>query len=242
MHFFRAWALDIEHGDRVVVTNVDDIEIGPDDLEAMGLNDGNRSRVVYVAHLAAEGQIDIRCVADRDCGHKVDDYSYVTLCWTDYPALESYAMDEATLDRANLLSFGARLPAGSELLPKLAHALRELFAVRLQHEHLPKPRYESGFTGSPRSLEKFDVLPTIDIRIRAEAAKYPRPEGDDPRAFAYGHDIGELLLCAFGNALRTQSGLNTRDAVEGALRSAMQVVGSYRRERLFQKLEEWVAA
>ncbi len=239
--FFRAWALDIAHGERVVVTHVDNIEIGFDELEALRLNDGQRSRAIYVALRAAESQVDMRSVADRDCGHQVDEHNYATLLWTDFPAIESYAVQEATLNRANLLSFGGRLPEASELLPSLTYALRELFAVRLQNEHLPKPRYTSGFRRSPRLLEDFDVTATVAASIRGEAADYPRPQGDDPRSFAYGHDVGELLLCAYGNALRTQAGLSTREAVEGALLMAMQIVGSYRNEPLFRALEEWVA-
>lgn len=240
--FFRAWAYDVPCGERLVITSVDDIEITFDDLDAMGLNDGQRSRVVYVASQAAESQFDMRCVADRDCGHQVDDHSYATLLWTDYPAIESYAVDEATLNRANLLSFGGRLPEASELLPNLTYALRELFAVRLQNEHLSAPRYASGFGRVPRLLENFDVASAVEGRLRADVAGYPRPQGEDPRSFAYGHDVGELLLCAYGNALRNQAGLSTREAVEGALLLAMQVVGSYRGEPLFQGLEEWVAA
>lgn len=241
--FFRAWATEIDGGEHVVVTSVERIDVPQETIDALGLNDGNRARVVVIACHADQSSVDLRCVADRDCGHNVADHEYPTLMWTDYPALESYAVDASVLDRANLLSFSEKLPPASELLPGLAFALRELFAVRSQNEHLPKPKYDAGFRHKSRSLTSFDVTAAVDATIRSAAATYARPEAtDDPRTYAYGHDIAELLLAAYGNALKNKAGLGGREAVENALRSALQAVGSYKDEPLFNSLARWVAA
>lgn len=240
--FFRAWADDLDARDRVVVTSVEDIEIDTDWLFEVGLNDGNRSLVLLVAHRASSITSNVRCIADRDCGHGIDAFDYEVLMWTDFPALESYAIDAAVMDRANLLSFAGRLPSAAILLPPLGFALRELFAVRAKHEHLPRPKYDAGFKNKTRRFEDFRVELTVDVSIRSETPSYPRPQSTDPREHAYGHDVAELLLAVHGNALKNQAGLATREAVEGALRSAMQVVGTYKSERLFRELEAWIAA
>jgi hypothetical protein len=241
--FFRAWAKDVAGGERVVVTSVERIDVAPQWLIDNGLNDGNRSRLVLIARRAHEASVNLRCVADRDCGHHVEEHTYATLAWTDFPALESYAVEESVLDRANLLSFAERLPPASDLLPGLAYALAELFAVRSRNEHLPKPKYQAGFKNKDRSLTSFDVAAAVDVTIRSHVVSYERPSSnDDPRSYAYGHDIAELLLAVFGNTLKNHAGLSNRDAVEGALRSAMQVVGTYKEQPMFKGLADWVAA
>jgi hypothetical protein len=58
--------------------------------------------------------------------------------------------------------------------------------------------------------------------------------------YAYGHDIGELLLAAYGNQLKNKAGLGGIEPVEGALRSAIQAAGSYVGEPLFVKLRAWI--
>ncbi|AUI51118.1 hypothetical protein [Arthrobacter crystallopoietes] len=241
--FFRAWAMDIAGGERVVVTSVERVDVAPQWLIDIGLNDGNRARLVFIARRAHEKSIDLRCVADRDCGHHVEENTYTTLTWTDFPALESYAVEESVLDRANLLSFAEKLPPASDLLPSLAFALGELFAVRSRNEHLPKPKYQAGFKNRNRSLMSFDVVAAVDMTIRSHVESYTRPSSnDDPRAYAYGHDIAELLLAVYGNTLKNHAGLSSRDAVEGALRSAIQAVGKYKDEPMFRGLADWVAA
>lgn len=239
--FIQAWLQDIRSGESVVVTQVGSIHVDAADVEQLGFADGNRGRVVLVAVRAAEANVDLRAIADRDCGHHVATHTYPTLCWTDFPALESYALDATTLERANLLSFEGRLPEGPVLLAQLAPALRDLFAVRLVHEHLEQPNYSAGLANR-RSLAEFDVAAAVHIAIRAEVPSYERPSGADPREFAYGHDIGELLLAAFANVIRNQVGLQKLSAVESALRSAVQVVGSYKTEPMFLRLQEWIAA
>jgi hypothetical protein len=241
--FFRAWAMDMAGGERVVVTSVERIDVPAQWLIDIGLNDGNRARLVFIARRAHEASIDLRCIADRDCGHHVEKHRYATLAWTDFPALESYAVEESVLDRANLLSFAEKLPPASELLPSLAFALGELYAVRSRNEHLPKPKYQAGFKNKDRSLTSFDVAAAVDVTVRTHVPSYTRPSSsEDPRAYSYGHDVAELLLAAYGNTLKNHAGLSGRDAVEGALRSAIQAVGTYKDEPMFKGLARWVAA
>ncbi|MDR2256481.1 MAG: hypothetical protein LBE25_10840 [Arthrobacter sp.] len=240
--FMRVWSRNVENGDKVVITPATNLKISGRTLEAEGLNDGNRARAIYVAKEAASNGVDLVCIADRDGGHNVADHQYSTLFWTDYPAMESYALVADVLDLANQLSFGERLPPGAKLIDDLKHPLREIFAVRAQNEHLPDPKFDAAFKGRNNTLTTFDVTLVVDSRVGAASKHYPRHASSDVRDFAYGHDIADLLLCAFGNAIKNQSGLRTREAVEGALRSALQLEGSFKEEGLFRRLAAWISA
>jgi hypothetical protein len=239
-HFIRAWIQNSHGRTDVVVTPVEYLEVSDSVIFTLNLLDSNRSRVIVVALEAAEKRVNLRCVAHRDCGHGVAEHQYETLLWTDYPAMESYAVDEQNLNTANLLNFGAQLPDANELLAPISFALRELYAVRCHHQDLERPKYEAGL--GTRSLAEFDVTATVHVSIRPHVEGYSRPDFVDPRGYGYGHDIGELLLEAFGNALKNRSGLRTLAAVEAALRSAIQVTGRYESEPLFVQLQEWIAS
>lgn len=240
--FIRVW-LDGLGGtySEAAVTAVTRLEVPTSDVLALDLNDSNRSRVIVVAAKAFENGVDLRCVADKDCGHDVEEHVYETLIWTDYPAMESYAVEPKALDTANLLSFGGLLPPADKLLDHLSFALRELFAVRLHNQHLEKPNYKAGLQGRRATLNQFDVSATVHVSIRDAAKGYERPTGSDPRTFAYGHDVGELLLAAYGNELQNRAGLRGLAAVEGALRSAVHAAGTFIEEELFLRLQGWIA-
>jgi hypothetical protein len=241
--FMRAWLQDVEGGARIIVTPVDDIDVPTSGLFELQLPDANRSRVIFVAFAAERESANIRCVADRDCGQDVTSHQYSTLIWTDFPAIESYAVDARTFDRANLLSFNQRLPGGDDLLPAISHALRELYAMRLAHPTMREPNYSAGLKGQRNldGLASFDVTRAVEPQIGNIASTLPRSDADDPREFSYGHDIAGLLIAAFGNDLSNRAGLRNKDAVENALRSAVQAVGAYVSEPLFSSLVEWIA-
>lgn len=241
--FIRAWLDD--HSDakwRVPVTTVDSLEVKVADVFNFGLTEGNRSRVIVVAAIAKERKVNLRCIADRDCGHDVEKYSFDTLVWTDFPAVESYVVEPKALEKANLLSFGGFLPPASELLEQLSFALSELFAVRCRHQYLQTPNYKAGLKGRRATLDKFDVVPAVPAEIRHKVPGYKRPSASDPREYAYGHDIGELLLAAYANELQNKAGLMGLKAVEAALRSAIQAAGTFVQEPLFVELARWIEA
>ncbi|QZQ55577.1 hypothetical protein KZI27_01525 [Curtobacterium sp. TC1] len=238
--FLRAWLRAAADSHPVAVTPVENLEVDAFELASHGLSDGARGRVLIVALHAHEQGIDIRCVADRDTGSSVAAHSYDTLLWTDYPAIESYALHAETLDLANLLSFNEQLPSGAELVDSLTDPLRELFAIRSMHPNLQRPNYGAAFKGGG-SLRQFDSSKVVPPEIQAVMSAYPRPEDADSRLFAYGHDIGELLLGAYGGKLKNKAGLANLGAVEAALRSALLLSGYIATEPLFLKLSVWVA-
>lgn len=223
------------------VTSIEEVDVPTGEVFLLGLNDGNRSRVIAVAAASSGRSVDIRCVADRDCGSGVDKHDYETLLWTDYPGLESYALTPEALGIFRELYAGGRLPAVDVLLPELARVLREIFAVRCHHEHLPKPSYKAGFTTRPPRLDSFDVTLTVDHSIRADVASYVRSTSADPRRYAYGHDIAEVLIAVYANDLKNGAGIASSKALETALLSALLIAGAPTSEPLFDSLSRWAA-
>lgn len=236
--FFKTWLEGKAQEHNLIVRCVDSLDVTADSLEKIGLNDGNRSRVIFVAKEAHRQDVDLRCIADRDCGHDLTCHQYPTLLWTDFPALESYAVESQTLDVANRMNFGEKLPPASELLPGLSFTLRELFCARVQQPHLTNPKIKAGLRG--KSLEEFSLKDALGPADAWNADSWPRPDASgDPRHYAYGHDIAAILLTAFANQLKNSAGLSTTEAIEGALRGAMLIVGTFEKESLFQEVLTW---
>ncbi len=238
--FFRAWLDDIGGSAvEVAVTCVESLDVPVGEILSLGLTEGQRGRVVVVGAKSSNEGVDIRCVADRDCGTDVNDHEYTNLVWTDYPAIESYVVERGALDKANLLSFGGVLPDGDELLEGLSFALGELFAVRRRHPSLSRPNYKAGLPKRSK-LHDFDVKRAVDVSLRPLVDGYERPSDSDPRHYAYGHDVGELLLAAYGNEIQNKAGLRTLMAVEGALRSAIHASRVFACEPMFVALKRWI--
>lgn len=240
--FFTAWLKQHFESVAVHVLPVEGIEIPDEEIQTSGMNVGNRSRVVLLARELHDEADTVRCLADRDCGEHLDEHDYATLLWTDFPALESYTVSKSVLEHANLISFGARLPEAEELLSGLAFALRELFAVRVHHPHLPRPKYSAGMGKQPNPLSAFDVSKVLTPAVAKSSQSYQRSEASDPRHYSYGHDISELLLAAFANVLKNSCGISRREAVEAALLGALLAVAELEQEPLFAGLIEWVQA
>jgi hypothetical protein len=238
--FLRAWLESIGLEGAAEVTTVGSLDVPTHRVLGLGFQDGERGRVVVVAQLACESDVDLRCIADRDCGHGVDAIRGCDiLLWTDFPAIESYVVDQPTLDKANLVSFEERLPEAKTLLPMMGFALRELFAVRLKHENLPEPKYSAGLKRGT-SLAQFDVGATVSPHIAAAVDEYVRPTAPDVRAVAYGHDVAELLWAAYPNVFKNQLGYKSRETLERALLGALLLSRSCFEMTLFREVEAWL--
>ena len=226
-------------GQEVIVVAVETIDLPAEDLLQIGLNDGNRSRVLLFASLAADSAADIRFIADRDCGHNVSDFKMHGLLWTDYPALESYAFTGQILGILNAHFLGERLPSGDVLVRDLSKVLLELFTVRMHNEHLPTPNLAKGFPKNSKKPSDFDVSKTVDSSIGAASVTYVRPQFVDPREIVYGHDLAEILMHLYGNAIKTQAGYSRSEALENAMRAVLLIEKSIGSEPLFVELGSW---
>lgn len=236
--FVERWLLLSNNLERVVVLTADRIEVDNGEVMRMGLSDGNRSRVLFLARISHEADLAIGCIADRDTGVGVDEYQYDNLFWTDYPALESYALQSQVLDHANDLMFHRRLPSGVDLVDQIKPALHSLFHLRRSIPNLRKPNYGAGLKG--RSLPEFDVEKATGHKLNAEVDVCCEALDGDPRHYAYGHDIGNLIMAAFANDLKNRLGFAKTEAVESALRGAVFDFGRISEEQMFVNLAKWL--
>ena len=225
---------------RPPVISVDSLDIDAGELLALGLNEGSRSRVIFVAMRAEQENLDLRCIADLDCGHDVDLFTGSTLIWTDFPAIESYGFNAKTLDSLNRLFLGERLPAGDVLLGTMSPMLADLFTVRTNNPHLPDPDIPKGLT-KERGVFKFDVALTLVPTVAAKVPSYGAIAPSDPRSSAYGHDICAMLFALHSNVLKNQAHVADPEALEHLLRAAILIANDLRENALFSTLIDWAA-
>lgn len=219
------------------VNNVDTTTLSDDD----NLNsNSNRTNVIRLAKEAHSKNINIRCIADRDVGHDCVNFNYPTLLWTDFPAIESYAVTPQILDSLNLLHLSRSLPDSRELIPQLSFALRKLFAVRKTNNHLPRPKYKKGLEKNSSSYT-FDVTKTVSHEIcHSIPANLLPSDLDDPRTHSYGHDIAELLMAAYSSKIKNRKDGAIKDvvALENAMRNCILMYCD--NEPLFTSLYAWL--
>lgn len=239
--FFEVWCKQLGVNCQVRVMAVERVEVDAAELYRRGLSEGNRGRVIALAHLLDDSADRVVCIADMDVGQELAGNESEYLKLTDYPALESYCLESSTLEHANKILFAGKLPEPDVLLPSISFALRELFAIRLMHPDLDQPNFDRGLAASANDLSGFDVKAAVAPHVAAKCSAYRRPNDADPRNYAYGHDIGSLLFSAFKNQLKNGAGLLTVEAVEASLRSAMLATGDFVDESLFVYLRGWLA-
>lgn len=240
--FYKEWLRQAGKGQELrplVVEAVDAIDLGETSDVELQLPKGARSSVILIALAASKKPVDIRCIADRDCGHHVDKVQVEELWWTDFPALESYLFESDTLDTVNRMAFGERLPDGAKLVATLAPVLRELYTVRLHNESLRAPDISKGY-GKSKNPVDFDVRKAVAPEVAAVAHTYTRPSEGDPRSYAYGHDIADLLLHQFGNEIKNQAKIPHREALEAHFRWCLLVSKTFDSSVLAAKLSSWL--
>ena len=245
--FYTTWAIkrlnvtktELGRLNKILIQSVSDVDTTtlPDDDN---LNSGsNRTKVIRLAKEAHSRNINIRCIADRDVGHDCETLNYPTLLWTDYPALESYAITPQILDSLNSLHLNNSLPESEELIPQLSFALRELFAVRQANKHLPQPKYKKGLEKNS-TLDTFDVSKTVLHETICSIPANRRPsKSDDPRTYSYGHDIAELLMAAYPGKIKNRKNGAIKDVagLENAMRNCILMYCD--NEGLFVSLHAW---
>ena len=241
--FFTQWLTGFEFDGvpRPTVMTVGGLDVSAGDLSSRGLNDGERSRVIFVAMFAESEKLDhVRCVADRDTDHDISRFKASTLLWTDFPALESYGFEPTVLNTLNTLFLGARLPHGDELVALMSPMLLELYTVRLHNEHLPRPNLPRAVSVSKGQFT-FQVEKAVSPAVAAKVSTYSRPAFADTRSHAYGHDIGALILALFGNVVRTQVGIRDQAILEDMLRAAFLMTADLKALPLFREIAQWAA-
>ncbi|WP_291380178.1 hypothetical protein [Demequina sp.] len=237
--FFEEWLQTVLPTGRVTIVPVDFVDVDPQEVIRRGLNEGCRSSVIVLAHLAQAHVAEILCVADRDTGAHCDEFAVASLRFTDFPALESYCLDQVTLNTVRNVALREKIPPVADFMPGLEFALRELFAVRCMHPNLPKPNYAKGISKQGTGLMGFDVAAAMEPGMSALCASYERTTSTDSRSYAYGHDISELLFAQYKNQLKNGCGIARPEALEAVFRIAMLATKSFEEEPFFKSIIEW---
>lgn len=238
--FFQVWARKLHFNPAPIFLEVDRLEVGPDILMSYNFNDSQRSRVVVVAREAFEREVSLRCVADRDTGCNVDNNNFETLLWTDYPAIESYAMTRSVLDLMNISIFRNRYNA-DDLFNDLSRILSLIYSLRLKVSNLPALNYDKSFP-QRGVLEKFTLERAVSDQHKELAKTCAPSKATDPRKVSYGHDIASLLF--FHDKQFFKGTLHITDVaqLEDQMLKVVEMDGNYRTEPLFQQLEHWLNA
>ncbi|MCI4011675.1 hypothetical protein [Brevibacterium sp. ZH18] len=242
--FYREWVYQ-KFGKfdstNITIESADFIEFDEFWNEVHDLTPGNRSYVMFGAKKAKSRSADIGFIADRDCGHHVDNFQFPNLWWTDFPALESYIFTEAALGVLNRLELGDRLPPGREIVAKLSPVLNELFTVRYFNRDLPRPDVDKGF-GRSKNPNDFDIKMAVSPDVANEVDSYPRRDDEDPRAFAYGHDVASVLLASYRNEIKNQAKIPNQDVLESRFRACLLISKVFDASALAISLSGWLQA
>lgn len=204
-------------------------------LAEVGLSEGARQRVVWIALQIPSEAARVQCLADLDCGELAARFSSDRLWWTDHPAIESYAFEPETLDILNQMFLREQLPEGTAVVAELIPVLVDLFRIRLHNENIPAPAVHKGF-----GKNGWDPRPTVPPEIAARLSEFPSPSFEDPRDVAYGHDVAKALYSRFANEIKNRAKIGDLTTLEDDLRAALILSGAFAQSRLASQLLEWL--
>lgn len=219
--FYEAWIRANLPNKKILVKKIEDVEVPFEELHALGLNDGNRDLVIGLAAMAQKrensgDQLNLLCIADLDCGFGADVFSFESLLWTDFPALESYAFSEHVLEALNSVVLEDKLPLQEGLIDKLEQVFESLFRFRKTEEHIQAPDIAKCFS-RPASIDSFDILRGIDGGLNGEYADGPILIYADPREVVYGHDLAKVLIVLFANLFKNTANIKDEAKLEQQL-------------------------
>lgn len=209
--FFDIWVNTHELDQTIQVQNVSFVDVSGELLRLYDLNESNRNRVAVAINeisdksWSKDDNYYFAGVIDRDLGNMPIKPSPQNLFVTDFPALESYVLQEAIYDGLNHLQFQNKLPPSEELFPKLFPVLYTLYYYRKRF-----PNWSGSDIKIHTGLKNKHVHKGIDklAAFRYEDAladfagisgsfEVPDYTASNLREFAYGHDIGQILTKAF---------------------------------------------
>jgi len=120
---------------------IDTVDIPPERLNELKLNNNNRDRVIALAldmqHQLSDIPSHLTCIADKDFDWLFQkNYECDILLFTDYSSLEMYLFNEKVLDKFMTLGLGLSNQPVNEILKNLSKVLEELFLIRATNEAL----------------------------------------------------------------------------------------------------------
>jgi hypothetical protein len=138
------WFLDKSNLDtkNCAVYEIDTVDIPTDRLFALGLNDSNRSRVIFLAfqlqRLVETSLPHVVCIADRDFDDLIGSSSIESelLLFTDYTSIEMYLFDSNIIKKFLRLALGKDDLEAVNILTNISPTLKEMFLLRAANQSL----------------------------------------------------------------------------------------------------------
>ena len=218
----------------VQVYEIGTVDVPSSHLDALGLENGNRGRVIALSEALNTGLgvlgAPVTCIADKDFLEVVAEAGIVNpiLRFTDHACMEGYWWENTTIERL-CLSFGCE-QAVEDVSASVLPIVHELFLMRAASRKLgwelraldveKRCREEAGglkcdlaahlraYLGTRAAVHREDEF------VGAMEGLRPQVDGMGPRAFN-GHDLTHVL------GLHLRIGQRCRDATEVVVRGRM---------------------
>jgi hypothetical protein len=138
------WFLDKSNLDtkNCAVYEIDTVDIPTDQLLALGLNDSNRSRVIFLAfqlQSLSEGSLPPAiCIADKDFDNLIASSHIESelLLFTDYTSIEMYLFDSNIIEKFLKLALRKDDLEAVNILKNISPILQEMFLLRAANQSL----------------------------------------------------------------------------------------------------------
>ena len=141
------WFLDKSglEKEKFTVYEIGTVDIPPEELFKVGLNDANRSRVIVLALQLQQFLKDclpkVVCIADKDFDELIKN-SYISgiefelLLFTDYTSIEMYLFNPNIIDKLLGLALNLSYLKAENILQNISPILEEIFLLRTANESL----------------------------------------------------------------------------------------------------------
>ena len=138
------WFLDKSNLDtkNCAVYEIDTVDIPTDQLFALGLNDSNRSRVIFLAfqlQSLSEGSLPpVICIADKDFDNLIASSHIESelLLFTDYTSIDMYLFDSNIIEKFLKLALRKDDLEAVNILENIYPSLEEMFLLRAANQSL----------------------------------------------------------------------------------------------------------
>ncbi|MEG3958760.1 DUF4435 domain-containing protein [Microcoleus sp. herbarium2] len=257
------WFLDESNLDtkNCAVYEIDTVDIPTDQLFALGLNDSNRSRVIFLAfqlqRLFETSLPHVVCIADRDFDDLIGSSSIESelLLFTDYTSIEMYLFDSNIIEKFLRLALHRDDLAAVNILENISPILEEMFLLRAANESLSYgmewlslPSLKRCFNKRKRGQIEFDSKDFVDkylnknnrssekIAFLDKVKELRNKNISEIRNKIRGHDFIELFCWYIEPYLpNNKKGFTESEIAFAALRCCLDV-DYLMQEKLFQEL------
>jgi len=136
------WFLEKSNTENVVVYEIDTIDIPTERLVALELNNGNRSRVIFLAfelQSLFEGSLPpVICIADKDFDSLIASSHIESelLLFTDYTSIEMYLFDSNIIEKFLRLAVRKDDLKAVNIIKNISPILEEMFLLRAANQSL----------------------------------------------------------------------------------------------------------